>query len=255
MVYLIGEIGINHDGSLGVAKKLIDTAVVAGVDAVKFQLFYPNEVSEVWDKIANCYLSLLSLLKVRDYCRKANINFLCSAFGIGSIEGLYRIGERVLKIPSGKIVDIEYLEFAKSRFDKFILSSGMSNLSEIDNALNILGKDKTTVLHCVSAYPTPIDEINMNAMVQIREQLECKVGLSDHTEGHIAPIIATVLGTEIIEKHFTLDKFASGPDHRMSLDPIELTSMVQAVRDTEKAMGDGKKKVEKSERVNLHRRN
>jgi len=263
-IYVIAEAGINHNGSMKLAKQLVDTAVAAKCDAVKFQLFFKEEVPEVWNKIEQYWFSPCQFYKIRNYCKEVGIHFLCSAFGLESLNYVNSFGcwtnvgkpstALTLKIPSGKIIDEEYLEYAKDKFGRFILSSGMSTLEEIDNALDILEVDRTIVLHCVSSYPTPFEDVNLKAMRNIKWKLGCSVGLSDHTLGTIVPVVAAALGAEVIEKHITLSKDMEGPDHKVSLEPLELVGLVQAIRDVEKILGNGEKKCQPSEKINLHRR-
>lgn len=251
-VYIMAEIGVNHNGNMNEARKLIDVAKLAGCDGVKFQVFEPEEVREVWNEIEHLWLDPTQLFVLKEYCGD-EIDFHCSAFGKLSAEIVKTLHLHALKIPSGLITDIDYLTYIRNGFHGFILSTGMSNIKEVKRALRVLGSDSVIVLHCTSAYPTPLKDVNLKAMLKLKKIAE-HVGISDHTEGITVPIAAAALGAECIEKHITLDKLAEGPDHAVSLNPLELYSMVQAVRDVEILMGNGKKKCQESEKVNLHRR-
>jgi len=251
--YIIAEIGLNHNGSIKAAKELINVAKSAGVDAVKFQLFCQPEVPSVWDSIKKYYLPPSKLMRLRDYAESKGLDFLCSTFGIWSTKALSEMKLRKLKIPSGKIANDEYLKHASKLFDEFILSTGMSTMMEVKRALDILGKP-TTALHCVSAYPAPMDQMNLLAIQTMKKRLKCPVGLSDHSEGILASVIAVSLGAVMIEKHITLDRDQEGPDHKCSLVPVELFGLVQAIRDAEKSLGTGRKEVQKCEMELLHRK-
>jgi sialic acid synthase SpsE len=249
--YIIAEIGVNHNGSMLRAKKMIDVAKSIGVDCVKFQSFYEGEVNGLWPKIKQYYFDIHNLRNLRHYCERQEIDFLCSAFGKKSLRALISVGCEVLKIPSGKIIDQNYLDYAAENFSKFILSTGMADNREIKNAVDTLGLLRTTVLHCVSAYPTPIEQVNLKAMLHIPGK---SIGLSDHTLGTEISIAAVALGAEVIEKHLTLSRGMDGPDHHMSLEALEFMNLVSSIRNIEKAMGTGEKKCQESEKVNLFRR-
>lgn len=272
-VFIIAEAGVNHNGSIELAKKLIDKASEAGADAVKFQSFkaeklvtknakkaeYQEETTgdeenqfEMIKKLELDYEKHRELIK---YCDEKNIIFLSSPFDLESIDLLSNLGLEIFKIPSGEITNLPYLRKVGSLNKKVILSTGMSTLGDIENALKILrsnGTNDITVLHCNTEYPTPIIDVNLNAMNTIRDAFKVKVGYSDHTLGIEVPIAAVALGAIVIEKHFTLDKAMEGPDHRASLEPDELKEMVRCIRNIEQALGDGVKKLTESESKNIN---
>lgn len=274
-VFIIAEAGVNHNGSLETAKKMIDQAAIAGADAVKFQAFKAdNLVSKNADmadyqkrnlnKNTTQYEMLKKLefgekefIELNNYCNLKNIKFMASPFDNDSIDFLAEIKAFPLKIPSGEIVNYPYLEKIGRLNKEVILSTGMSTLGEIEDALNLLTKSgtdisKITVLHCNTEYPTPFEDVNLKAMITIKNAFPgIKVGYSDHTLGIEIPIAAVALGAEVIEKHFTLDLNMEGPDHKASLTPKLLKEMVNAVRNIEAAFGDGVKKPSESEKKNI----
>ncbi|CAH2211894.1 N-acetylneuraminate synthase [Tepidibacter aestuarii] len=270
-VFIIAEAGVNHNGSLDIAKKLIDVAVEAKVDAVKFQSFkteklvsknaqkaqYQKETTDFsenqFDMIKKLELDYEKHEDLVNYCKSKEIMFLSSPFDLESIDLLDSMGLEIFKIPSGEITNLPYLRKIGKLKKKVILSTGMATLGEIEQALNILKENGTydiTVLHCNTEYPTPIEDVNLKAMNTIKEAFKVEVGYSDHTLGIEAPIAAVALGAKVIEKHFTLDKNMKGPDHRASLNPQELKAMVRYIRNIEKAIGDGIKRPSKSELKN-----
>lgn len=270
-VFIIAEAGVNHNGEIGIAKKLIDVAADAGVDAVKFQTFITENLVSKDAKKASYQqkstqneetqfemLKALELskdmhLQLRAYCQKKNIMFLSTAFDLESIVFLDKINLPVFKIPSGEITNLPYLRKIGALGKRIILSTGMSNLEEVQDALSVLreeGSRDITVLHCNTEYPTPMQDVNLLAMLTLKNTLNIPVGYSDHTQGIEVAIAATALGATVIEKHFTLDKNMEGPDHKASLEPKELKEMVKAIRNIELAMGDGSKKVTPSEERN-----
>jgi N,N'-diacetyllegionaminate synthase len=273
-VFIIAEAGVNHNGSIEVAKKLIDVAVKAGADAVKFQTFKAeNLVSKKAEKAdyqkltTNCEESQFDMIKKLEldinmhkeliaYCNDKEIMFLSTPFDLESIELLDSLGLEILKIPSGEITNLPYLRKIGSLNKKVILSTGMANISEIEDALNILIssgtiKNNITVLHANTEYPTPMIDVNLKAMITIGKIFDINYGYSDHTLGTLIPTAAATLGACCIEKHFTLDKNMEGPDHKASLEPDELIAMVNAIRNIELALGDGIKKPSSSEASNL----
>lgn len=271
-VFIIAEAGVNHNGSVEIARKLIDEASKAGADAVKFQTFKAENLVTKNAKQANYQVKNLKketsqydMLKkleldyevhkeLLEYCNKKGIMFLSSAFDLESIELLDKIGVKIFKIPSGEIENIPYLKKIARTGKKVILSTGMSNLSDIEFALDILkvnGAKDVTVLHCNTDYPTRMQDVNLKAMKTIQDAFKVEIGYSDHTNGIEIPIAAVALGATIIEKHFTLDKNMDGPDHRASLEPSELSEMVQSIRNIEIALGDGIKKLTSVEQVNI----
>ena len=270
---IIAEAGVNHNGSLETAYKLIDVAVDAGVDVVKFQSGKAEKVISKYAQKAEyqknltgtdesqlemCqkfYLDYQAHLKLIKYCNQKKIRFLSSPFDIDSIGMLHQLGLDILKIPSGEITNLPYLEKIGALNKSIIMSTGMAELGEVKEALEILvnagtNKKKVTILHCNTEYPTPYEDVNLNAMLTIRDKLGVKVGYSDHTLGIEVPTAAVVLGAEVIEKHFTLSKDMLGPDHKASLDPAELKSMVCSIRNVEKILGNGIKCTSPSEQKN-----
>lgn len=270
-VFIIAEAGVNHNGDLNTAKKLIDEASKAGADAVKFQSFKADKLvtkdaekasyqKSTTGKEENQY-QMLNKLELNyenhkdliEYCKQKNIMFLSSPFDLESINLLEDLGIDVFKIPSGEITNLPYLEKIGFLGKKTILSTGMSTLGEIEEALTVLkekGAGDITVLHCNTEYPTPMEDVNLNAMNTIKNAFKVKVGYSDHTPGIEVAIAAVALGARVIEKHFTLDKSMEGPDHKASLEPDELKVMVKSIRNIEKALGDGIKIPSRSELKN-----
>lgn len=272
-VFIIAEAGVNHNGSIDLAKKLIDVAVQAEVDAVKFQTFistkliarnakkaaYQIELTDPeemqLDMVKKLELSFSEFCELKKYCDSKLIMFLSTPFDLESIDFLNKLGIEIFKIPSGEITNYPYLKKIGRLNKKVILSTGMSYLKEIEEAIKILkenGTNDITVLHCNTEYPTPIEDVNLNAMNTIKEKLNVEIGYSDHTTGIEVSIAAAAMGAKVIEKHFTLDKNMDGPDHKASLEPSELKAMVKAIRNIEKAMGNGIKSPSKSEIKNLN---
>ena len=268
--FIIAEAGVNHNGSLNIAYKLIDAARQAGADAVKFQTFKTenlvsriaqktnyqkkttNQKESQYEMIRKLELDKNTHIKLINYCKKNEIKFLSSPFDLESIELLDFLGLDTFKIPSGEITNLPYLRKIGEYNKRVIISTGMADLGEIEDALNILinagtKKENITVLHCNTEYPTPIEDVNLTAMNTIRDAFKINVGYSDHTLGIEVPIAAVAMGASIIEKHFTLNKNMEGPDHKASLEPEELKAMVRAIRNIEKALGKGIKKPSPSE--------
>jgi N,N'-diacetyllegionaminate synthase len=274
-VIVIGEAGVNHNGSMELAKRLIDTASDAGVDYVKFQTFKADKLvsksakkAEYQDKNTNdgddSQYNMLKKLELSDsmhqelieYCDKKNIKFLSSGFDKESIDYLDRIGINIFKIPSGEITNKPYLQHIARKGKEVILSTGMADLKEIGDALAVmynegLQPEQVTILHCNTEYPTPMVDVNLLAMNAIQKKFGVAIGYSDHTRGIEVPIAAIALGATVIEKHFTLDRNLPGPDHKASLEPSELRAMVSAIRNIELAIsGSGEKTPSKSELKN-----
>ncbi len=274
-VFIIAEAGVNHNGSIELAKKLIDVAVDSGVDAVKFQTFkavnlvcknaqkadYQKENMDDGDDSQFNMLKKLELdmdthKELISYCNSKNIMFLSTPFDHDSIELLNDLGLEIFKIPSGEITNLPYLRHIGKLNKKVILSTGMADIGEIEDALDVLidagtQKEKITILHANTMYPTPMEDVNLKAMVTIGNTFDCKYGYSDHTLGIEVDIAAVAMGASCIEKHFTLDKTMEGPDHKASLEPDELISMVKAIRNIELALGSSIKKPSKSETPNI----
>lgn len=263
---------MNHNGELAVAKKLVDAAQKAGADAIKFQTFKTENlvtgyaVKADYQKTDNneSQYEMLKKLELRysdfeelnDYCKKQNITFLSSPFDMESIDFLNSLDMLIFKIPSGEITNLPYLKKIGGLKKRVILSTGMSSLAEIKDALDVLlsagaKKADITLLHCNTEYPTSMEDVNLLAMLTIKNEFGAKVGYSDHTLGVEVPAAAVALGAVVIEKHFTLDKGMSGPDHKTSLDVNEFETMVSVIRNLELALGCGLKKPTKSELKNI----
>ncbi|PLY08699.1 MAG: N-acetylneuraminate synthase [Arcobacter sp.] len=272
-VFIIAEAGVNHNGSIKLAKQLIDVAVEAGADAVKFQTFktenlvsknaqkaeYQKETTNKdesqFDMIKKLELDIDSHYELLKYCKIKNIIFLSTPFDHASIELLNKLELDIFKIPSGEITNLPYLEHIGSLNKKIILSTGMATIGEIESALEILiqagtSKDNISVLHANTQYPTPMQDVNLKAMVTIGNTFNINYGYSDHTLGIEVDIAAVALGATIIEKHFTLNKMMDGPDHKASLEPHELKNMVNSIRNIEKALGSTIKQITQSEAPN-----
>ena len=300
-VYVIAEAGVNHNGDLQQAFKLIDVAVKASADAIKFQSFKANNVAsfaaqkaDYQKKTTSKFQSHLEMLKnlelneddffkINDYCKNKNIDLIVSAFDHDSLQFITdKLGVSILKIPSGEITNGPFLLTHSLKGLDIILSTGMSTLNEIKLALSILAfgfvnsnnnkikpslknfkkaynsflgkkllKEKVTILHCTSEYPAPIVDINLNAMINIRDSYNLSVGYSDHSEGYLVSIVAASMGAKIIEKHFTSDKNMKGPDHKASLNPKELKTMIEMIRKIEIIKGSSNKELYKSEQKNV----
>lgn len=273
-VFIIAEAGVNHNGDIKLAKKLIDVAVKAGADAVKFQTFktenlvskdakkaeYQKETTDAQESqfamIKKLELDLKTHQELLHYCNTKNIMFLSTPFDHESIHLLDTLGLEIFKIPSGEITNLPYLREIGKLNKRVILSTGMSTLDEIKDALKILTssgteKDNITVLHANTMYPTPMEDVNLRAMNTIGTTFDVAYGYSDHTLGIEVDIAAVALGAQVIEKHFTLDRAMPGPDHKASLEPDELKEMVKAIRNIEVALGSDIKKPSKSEIPNM----
>ena len=271
-VYIIAEAGVNHNGSLDLACRLVDAAKAAGADCVKFQTFRSeNLVSHSAQKAAyqqdttgsgsqinmlkKLELSYHEFLALKAYCDKAGISFLSTPFDLESIDFLNSIDMPFWKIPSGEVTNLPYL-LALARTGKpVVMSTGMCEMAEIRVAVHLLqenGTKEIRLLHCNTEYPTPYEDVNLRAMRTMREAFGLEVGYSDHTRGIEVPVAAVALGATIIEKHFTLDRNMEGPDHRASLEPDELAAMVSAIRHIEKALGSGDKTPSPSEMKNIN---
>lgn len=272
---IIAEAGVNHNGSMEIAKKLIDAAVLAGVDYVKFQTFNAGKIASKFAEKAkyqkanfsgesNSQLEMLKKLELSkeqhyeliSYCKDKNIKFLSTAFDLESVDFLTTLRLGLWKIPSGEITNYPYLKRIAQQGEPVIISTGMSNMEDIENALDTLikhgvKKDQITILHCNTEYPTPFKDVNLKAMPAIRDTFGVSVGYSDHTLGIEVPIAAVALGATVIEKHFTLDRNMEGPDHKASLEPDELKAMVTAIRNIELALGAESKIISDSEAKNV----
>ena len=274
---IIAEAGVNHNGSINIARELVDKAVEAEVDIIKFQTFKSEKLvsksarqaeyqkKNIGTKSDDSQLSMLKKLELSEqdhielmaYCKQKGIKFFSTAFDMDSIEYLHSLNLGLWKIPSGEVTNYPFLKRIASYNEKTILSTGMCDLEDVRSAVvalykNGLSKDKLTLLHCNTEYPTPFEDVNLKAMDALRKEFGVEVGYSDHTKGIEVPIAAVALGATVIEKHFTLDRNMEGPDHKASLEPDELKAMVSAIRNIEKAVGgDGTKHVSESERKNI----
>ena len=270
-VLIIAEAGVNHNGDFDIAKKLVESAKEAGADIVKFQTLNADKLVSKYamkadyqinntdngtqlDMLKKLSLNKEEFIDLKSYCNECGIIFLASPFDIDSIEFLDSINIPFWKIPSGEITNYPYLVKIANTHRDIIMSTGMSNTSEIRDAIKVLrenGSGKISLLHCNTEYPTPYADVNLRAMITLREEFNVDVGYSDHTLGIEVPIAAVAMGAPVIEKHFTLDRSMEGPDHKASLEPSELKDMIQSIRNIEEALGDGEKCVSESERKNL----
>ena len=273
-VFIIAEAGVNHNGSIDLAKKLIDVASASGADAVKFQTFkadnlttkkaqkaiYQKENTDKeesqFDMLKKLELDIEAHKELISYCSNKKIIFLSSPFDHESIELLKDLGLEIFKIPSGEITNLPYLRYIGKLNKKIILSTGMSNLDEVKSALDILinsgtKKENITVLHANTEYPTPMEDVNLKAMTTIGNELKVNFGYSDHTLGIEVDIAAVAMGASCVEKHFTLNRNMEGPDHKASLEPQELKAMVTAIRNIELALGSDVKNPSTSEIKNI----
>ncbi|WP_290074259.1 N-acetylneuraminate synthase [Paramuribaculum intestinale] len=273
-VVIIAEAGVNHNGSFEMACRLADEAKRAGADYVKFQTGIPENVISVraeqaeyqkhntgtsesqLDMVRKIMLRPDDFKSLKEYCDSIGIRFLSTPFDLDSIDILKPLEMDLWKIPSGEITNLPYLRKIASMGQPVVMSTGMSRLGEVDDAVGVLldgglTLDMITLLHCNTEYPTPYTDVNLRAMLTLRDAIGCRVGYSDHTLGIEVPVAAVAMGAEVIEKHFTLDKTLPGPDHVASLEPAELKAMVSAIRHTEAALGSGRKEVSRSERKNI----
>lgn len=272
--FIIAEAGVNHNGSMEMAKQLIDVAVEAKVDAVKFQTFIAENVMSKYavkaeyqkestggdesqlEMVKKLQLGFEDFIELKKYCEGKNIQFLSTPFDLVSVDFLKTLNMGLWKIPSGEITNLPYLTKIGAYKEKIIFSTGMCTLGDIENALGILmeagtAKENITVLHCNTEYPTPMKDVNLTAMLTIKNAFGIQVGYSDHTLGIEVPVAAVAMGAKVIEKHFTLDKSLPGPDQQASLDPNELKQMVIAIRNIEAALGTGTKVPSSSEKKNM----
>lgn len=270
-VYIIAEAGVNHNGSLDLAYRLVEAAKEAGADCVKFQTFRSEKIVSKFaqkadyqkentgegsqqDMLRKLELSFDAFLKLKDYCDQVGIRFLSTPFDRESIDFLNTLDMPLWKIPSGEVTDYPYLVAIAKTGKPVVMSTGMCDMGDILSALSVLrnnGSGDIALLHCNTEYPTPFRDVNLSAMKTMRDAFGLKVGYSDHTKGIEIPIAAVALGATIIEKHFTLDRNMEGPDHKASLEPDELAVMVQAIRHIESAIGNGVKAPSDSEKKNM----
>lgn len=271
-VVVIAEAGVNHNGDIQLAYKMIDAAKEAGADIIKFQTAKPelviskfaqkaeyqkNTTGSEESQLEMCkkiHLKFEDYIPLKKYCKKIGIKFLSTPFDLDSIEFLEKLGCDIWKIPSGEITNLPYLIKIAKTGKEIILSTGMCEMDEIQTAIKTLkkyGAGKISLLHCTTEYPTPYQDVNLKAMQTMKKEFGLPVGYSDHTQGIEVPVAAVAMGATIIEKHFTLDKNMEGPDHKASLEPSELAQMVIAIRNIEKAIGDGIKQPAESEIKNI----
>ncbi len=272
-VQIIAEAGVNHNGSIARAKQLVEAAAAAGADVIKFQTFVAEKLVTVlapkaayqaqsdattsqFDMLKALELSKTDHIELIEHCKKYNIVFFSTAFDEDSLDFLASLELGFWKVPSGELTNLPYLRKIGAFNQTVYLSTGMANMEEIESAIDVLvkagvEKEKIIVMHCNTEYPTPMQDVNLNAMLSIQRRTGLQVGYSDHTLGIEVPIAAVALGAQVIEKHFTLDRSLAGPDHKASLEPDELKMMVKAIRNIEQAMGDGKKKPSPSEVKNI----
>ena len=273
-VIIIAEAGVNHNGNYELAKQLVVKAKEAGVDYVKFQTAKPELVISQFAEMADyqktntgtqesqlemckkIHLTFDDYKPLKAYCEEVGVKFMSTPFDMPSIDLLAEIGMDYMKVPSGEITNLPYLRKIAKLGMPVILSTGMSRIGEVEDALNILidggmKREDIILLHCNTEYPTPYEDVNLKAMLTLRDTFGVRVGYSDHTKGIEVPIAAVAMGAEVIEKHFTLDHNLPGPDHVASLEPDELKSMVIAIRNIEKAIGSGLKVVSNSEEKNI----
>lgn len=274
-VLIIAEAGVNHNGSLELAKQLVDKAADAGVDFIKFQTFKSEKLVSKSAKQAKYQqrnigkkddgqLAMLKKLELSEadhveliaYCEQKGVKFFSTAFDLTTIDLLHSFNLGFWKIPSGEVTNYPYIRKIAQYHEPVILSTGMCELSDIEAAVKVLlefgvQKEQVTILHCNTEYPTPFQDVNLKAMLEIGEKFGVQIGYSDHTKGIEVPVAAVALGATVIEKHFTLDKNMEGPDHKASLEPDELKAMVSAIRNIEQALGSGHKTISISERKNI----
>ncbi|AOQ23410.1 N,N'-diacetyllegionaminic acid synthase [Moorella thermoacetica] len=270
-VFIIAEAGSNHDGSLAQARQMIEVAAEAGVDAVKFQLYsaetlysrqtpvFPGEDERPYEMVRKCELPRAWLPELAQYTRQKSLAFLCTPFDYQAVDELEAIGVNAFKWASSEINDIPLLKYTASKGKPMIISTGMSNLADVQEAVDAVrsvGNNDIILLHCVAVYPTPIEEVNLRAMDTLRNAFHLPVGFSDHTLGLTAAIAAVARGACVIEKHFTLDRQLEGPDHKFALEPEELKALVKAIREVEACLGRPEKRPTpgEEEKVLLSRR-
>lgn len=270
--FIIAEAGVNHNGKVDLALQLVDKAVEAGADCVKFQTFITEnemvrdaekaeyqkdstgDTETEFEMVKKLELSFEEFRQIKAYCDQKNILFLSTPFDLDSIDFLESLDIFCWKIPSGEITNLPYLKRIAETKRDIIMSTGMCELDEIRQAVRILkenGAGKITLLHCNTEYPTPYEDVNLQAMDTLHKEFQLEIGYSDHTPGIEVPIAAVARGAAVIEKHFTLDRNMEGPDHKASLEPHELKKMIISIRNIEKALGDGEKKPSNSERKNI----
>lgn len=272
---IIAEAGVNHNGDIRLARRLVDCAAEAGADLVKFQTFTAEKIvtstapkadyQRAGSDNSKTQFGMLKRLELSDemhrelvdYCAECGVGFFSTGFDIGDVDYLLTLGQRLIKVPSGEMTNLPYLRHIGSCGVDILMSTGMCSLGDIEAALHVVEqagtpRERITLLHCNTEYPTPFTDVNLTAMVNMGRAFGVKVGYSDHTKGLEVPVAAVALGAAVIEKHFTLDREMQGPDHAASLEPHELRAMVSAIRNIEHALGDGIKRRTESERNNVY---
>lgn len=271
-VFIIAEAGVNHNGNIEIAKRMVDKALEAGVDAIKFQTFISEQVVSKYaekaeyqnentlktesqlEMVKKLELSFDSFKELKRYCDFKGIEFFSTAFDLDSIDFLHSLDMKVWKIPSGEITNLPYLIKIAKMNKPVILSTGMSTMAEVRDAIELLNNNgcvDITLLHCTTEYPAPYEDVNLKAMDTLKHKFNVPVGYSDHTKGIEISVAAVAMGAKVIEKHFTLDRNMEGPDHKASLEPNELKAMVRSIRNVEVAIGNGDKKPAQSEKKNM----
>ena len=270
LCFIIAEAGVNHNGSIELAKKLIDTAKDAEADAIKFQTFHAEEIVSLrtkkaiyqyrakektqYEMLKNLELTFGEFRELKKYCDNKGIEFISTPYDIKSVEFLNEIGVNRFKVASADLINKPLIEAIAKTKKQIILSGGMATLGEIERTISLIndfGNEDIIILHCTTSYPTPYEQVNMKVLGTLKKAFGLPVGYSDHTLGIEIPIMAVSLGAEVIEKHFTLDRTMEGPDHFASLEPDELKKMVEAIRNVEKAFGSRKKEITEEEKKNL----
>jgi len=268
--FIIAEAGVNHNGDIRLAKKLIDVAKKAGADAVKFQTFHTEELVskstekaeyQIWAKektqhemLKRLELSFNDFRELKKYCDKKSIEFFSTPYDVESVIFLNEIGVKRFKIASADLVNKPLIEAVAKTKKQIILSTGMANLEKIERTISLInafGNRDIVILHCTTSYPTPCSQVNLNTLSLLKEKFDLPVGYSDHTLGIEIPIMAVSLGAKVIEKHFTLNRKMEGPDHFISLEPNELKKMIKAIRNVEEAFGSKKKEINPEEKKNI----
>jgi len=268
--FIIAEAGVNHNGSIKLAKKLIDVAREADVDAVKFQTFHAEDIVTLkskkakyqyrakektqYEMLKNLQLSFDKFRELKEYCDNSNLEFISTPYDIKSVEFLNEIGVKRFKVASADLINKPLIEAIAKTKKQIILSTGMATLGEIEKTISFiynLGNKNIILLHCTTSYPTPYNQVNMNILNTLKNSFGLTIGYSDHTLGIEIPIMAVSMGAKVIEKHFTLDRTMEGPDHFASLEPSELKKMVKAIRNVEKSFGSKRKKITDNEKKNI----
>jgi len=262
-VFIVAEAGINHNGSVKIAKKLIKKAKECGADAIKFQTFQASDLTSIKSKFFKIFkkleLNSNEFSELYDYSKSQKIIFFSTPFSFKAVDLLSRLKVPVFKIASGDLTNIPLIEYVALKKKPMVISTGMANIKEIQNALKAIqstGNKKIVILHSVSTYPSPLDEINLKTIVSLKKRFSYPIGYSDNGNDMLVPLIAVAMGAKLIEKHFTLNKKMSGPDHKISADPLQFAELVKNVRNIEKILGNELKRCQKSEldnRINARR--